>query len=193
MGGAALFVLAAAMLNRMCLALSFPALAVLLGYSYAKRFTAWCHAVLGLSLGVAPVGAWLAVKPTFDLPPLVLSAAVILWVAGFDLIYALLDEEFDREHGIHSGVVSLGPKGALELSAALHAGFVALMGLFGLMTGLGSAFVAALAAVTLVLVVEHAVVTPRDHSRVNAAFFTANGIASVLLFVGVAVEVFARR
>ncbi|GAG00698.1 unnamed protein product, partial [marine sediment metagenome] len=113
----AAFVFAAAMLNWLCLALSFPALVVLLGYSYTKRVTAWCHAALGLSLGIAPVGAWLAVEPSFDSPPMVLSLAVICWVAGFDIIYALLDEEFDRDHGIHSAVVSLGRRGALQVSS----------------------------------------------------------------------------
>jgi 4-hydroxybenzoate polyprenyltransferase len=184
------FVLAAGMLNRLCFVLSFPALVWLLGYSRTKHFSAWCHAALGLALGIAPVGAWLAVQPTFDLAPVVLCLAVVCWVAGFDIIYALLDEEFDRAHGIHSAVVTYGPLGALRLSSALHVAFVVLVGLFGWLTGLGAGFVSALGIVAIVLVVEHLMVSPSDRSRVNAAFFTANGIASVLLLAGVSVDVF---
>ena len=186
----ALFVLAAAMLNRVCLVLAFPALVVLLGYSYTKRFTAWCHVALGLSLGIAPMGAWLAVRPTLDYPPMVLSLAVICWVAGFDIIYALLDEDFDRAHGIHSAVVALGRRGALQVSAALHAAFVILVVLFGSLTGMGALYYAAVGIVAVVLIVEHAIVSPDDLSRVNAAFFTANGVASLLILVGVSLEVF---
>jgi len=190
---AAVFVVAAAQLNRLCFALAFPALVVLLGYSYTKRFTAWCHAALGLSLAIAPVGAWLAVRPTIDLPPLVLALGVVCWVAGFDIIYALLDEPFDREHGIHSAVVALGPRGALALSAALHLAFVLAVAAFGWLVGLGGAFAAAVIVVVIVLSVEHALVTPRDLSRVNAAFFTANGIASLLLLGGTALDLYLRR
>jgi 4-hydroxybenzoate polyprenyltransferase len=186
----ALFVLAAGMLNRVCLVLSIPALIVLLGYSYTKRFTAWCHVALGLSLGIAPMGAWLAVKPTFDYPPMVLSLAVICWVAGFDIIYALLDEDFDRAHGIHSAVVALGRRGALQVSSALHGAFLVLVVLFGWLTGMGALYYAAVGIVAVVVVVEHAIVSPDDLSRVNAAFFTANGIASLLILVGVSLEVF---
>jgi 4-hydroxybenzoate polyprenyltransferase len=187
---AGVFVLAAGMLNWLCLALSFPALVVLLGYSHTKRFTAWCHAALGLALGIAPVGAWIAVEPTIDLPPLILSLAVICWVAGFDIIYALLDEEFDREHGVHSAVVALGPGGALQVSSALHVAFVVLVALFGWLTGLGLPFAGGLGVVMVVLLVEHAIVSPSNRSRVNAAFFTANGIASVVLLGGASVDVF---
>jgi 4-hydroxybenzoate polyprenyltransferase len=187
---AGVFVLAAGMLNRTCLVLSFPALVVLLGYSYTKRFTAWCHVALGLSLGIAPMGAWLAVKPTFDYPPMVLSLAVICWVAGFDIIYALLDEDFDRAHGIHSAVVALGRRGALQVSSALHGAFLVLVVLFGWLTGMGALYYAAVGIVAVVVVVEHAIVSPDDLSRVNAAFFTANGIASLLILVGVSLEVF---
>lgn len=187
---AAVFVLAAAMLNWACFLLAFPALAVLLGYSYTKRFTAWCHVALGLSLGIAPMGAWLAVKPTFDYPPMVLVVAVIGWVAGFDIIYALLDEDFDRAHGIHSAILSYGRGGALQVSSALHAAFFVLMLWFGWLTGMGGAYHVALGIVALVLLVEHALVSPDDLSRVNAAFFTANGLASLLILVGVSFEVF---
>ncbi|MGQ9731352.1 MAG: 4-hydroxybenzoate octaprenyltransferase [Candidatus Zipacnadales bacterium] len=187
---AAVFVFAAGMLNRLCLALALPALGVLLGYSYTKRFTAWCHVVLGLSLAIGPMGAWLAVKPSFALPPLVLALAVICWVAGFDIIYALLDEEFDRQHGIHSAVVALGAPLALRVSVGLHCLFVLLMGLFGLLTRMTGLFLIALSVVAFVLLVEHSLVTPNDHSRVNAAFFTANGVASMLVLLGVSLEVF---
>lgn len=190
--GALLFVLAAAGLNWLCFALSFPALVVLLGYSYTKRFTAWCHGALGLSLGIAPMGAWLAVRPSFDLPPMVLSLAVICWVAGFDIIYALLDEDFDREHGIHSAVVALGPQAALMVSSALHVAFVMLVVWFGWLTGLGLAYYTTVGLVAVALLIEHAIVSPEDQSRVNAAFFTANGIASIALLAGVCIEVFGR-
>jgi 4-hydroxybenzoate polyprenyltransferase len=187
---ALVFVLAAAMLNWLCFALSFPALVVLLGYSHTKHYTAWCHVALGLALGIAPVGAWIAVEPTIDLPPLVLSLAVICWVAGFDIIYALLDEEFDRQHGVHSAVVAFGARGALQVSTALHVAFVVLVGLFGWLTELGAPFAVGLAIVAAVLVVEHAIVSPADRSRVNSAFFTANGIASILLLCGASIDVF---
>lgn len=188
---ACLFVLAAAMLNRVCFALSLPALAVLLGYSYTKRFTAWSHGVLGLSLGIAPMGAWLAVKPTFDLAPMVLSLAVICWVAGFDIIYALLDEQFDREQGLHSAVVALGPRRALALSGALHFLFLILMTVFGQLVDIaGLPYFAALAIVAIVLWIEHRIVSPENRSRINTAFFTANGIASIVILLGVGVEVF---
>ena len=186
---AGVFALAAAMLNWVCFVLSFPALAVLLGYSYTKRVTAWCHGVLGLSLGIAPMGAWLAVRPSLDLPPMVLSLAVICWVAGFDIIYALLDEAFDRQHGIRSAVVALGRRGALQVSSALHAAFLILVVLFGWLTGMGALYYAAIGVVAAVLIVEHLMVSPDDLSRVNAAFFTANGVASLIVLVGVSLEV----
>jgi len=188
--GVVLFVVAAGMLNWLCLLLSLPALVVLLGYSYTKRFTAWCHGALGLSLGIAPMGAWLAVKPSFDIAPMMLSAGVICWVAGFDIIYALLDEEFDRENGIHSAVVSLGSRGALQLSSALHALFIAFALVFGWLTGLGAVYYIAIAIVAAVLITEHGLVKPEDLSKVNAAFFSANGVASMVVLLGACVEVF---
>lgn len=182
----ALFLVAAAELNRLCLALAPLALAWVLGYSFTKRFTALAHLWLGLGLGIAPVGAWLAVTGAFALPPLVLAGAVTCWVAGFDVIYSLQDESFDRRYGLHSLPARLGAARALAVARLLHllalAGFAA----FAFMAGGGPFRLAAVVAAAALLVWQHRLVRPDDLSRVDAAFFTANGILSVgmcLLFL----------
>ena len=189
---AALFVFAAAQLNRLCLLLSPVALAVVLGYSLTKRFTALSHLVLGLSLGIAPVGAWIAVTGEFALLPVVLSVAVVFWVAGFDVIYSLQDEAFDREQGLKSLPARVGNRRALLVSALFHAAALAcLYGSFvlsggGLLFGLGVILAGAF------LVRQHAIVKPGDLSRVDAAFFTANGWLSILFFAFGAADVLLR-
>jgi 4-hydroxybenzoate polyprenyltransferase len=182
---AALFVLVAGTINGLCLVLSPVALAVIMGYSYTKRFTALCHLVLGLGLGLAPVGAYIAVTGTIEWPLILLGAGVMSWVGGFDIIYALQDIGFDREEGLHSIPQRLGAQRALWVSRLLH-GFSFLMILgFVLMqwsaTGghpllLGLALLLFLA----MLVYQHSLVSAEDLSRVGRAFFTANGIASAL-------------
>lgn len=192
-GAAAAFVFAAAQLNRLCLYLSFPALAWLLGYSYTKRFTALSHAWLGAALGLGPLGAWLALRARWELAPTVLAGGVLCWVAGFDIVYSLLDEGFDRRTGLHSAIVRLGRRRALHLARLLHAAFVAAVGLFGLLSGLGPGLYLALAGVVAALAYEHAIVDPDEPSRVNTAFFTMNGIVSFALLAGACVDIFLLR
>jgi 4-hydroxybenzoate polyprenyltransferase len=175
---AAAFVLAAAMLNPLCLALSPIALAIVLGYSYTKRFTAASHLVLGLSLAVAPVGAWLAIAGRFDPVPLVLAGAVLLWVAGFDTIYACQDAEFDRAAGLHSIPARLGVPRALVLSRAMHVVAVALLAaLYGL-APLHPVYLAGVAVIAGLLAWEHTLVRASDLSRVMQAF-NLNGWVSL--------------
>lgn len=170
---------AAAMLNPLCLALSPVALAIVFGYAYTKRFTALSHVVLGLSLGIAPVGAWLAIRGRFELLPIALGLAVLLWVAGFDVIYALQDLDFDRREGLHSLPVRLGPARALLLARAFHAGAVLLLlGVYPL-ARLHPVYLAGVAGVAALLVYEHSLVHPDDLSKVDAAFFTTNAWISV--------------
>ncbi len=175
---AAVFVLAAAMLNRLCLALSPVALLTVLGYSYAKRFTAASPLLLGLSLAVAPVGAWLAIRGRFEAAPLVLGLAVLLWVAGFDTIYACQDADFDRREGLRSMPASLGVPRALAVARGLHAAAVlALLGLYWLVP-LHPLYLAGVAAVAALLAWEHTLVRPDDLSRVMQAF-NLNGWVSL--------------
>jgi 4-hydroxybenzoate polyprenyltransferase len=175
---AAVFVLAAAMLNPLCLALSPVALAIVLGYSYTKRFTAASHLVLGLALAVAPVGAWLAVRGRFEAPPLVLALAVLLWVAGFDTIYACQDVDFDRAAGLHSLPARIGVARALGLARAMHAGAVALLAALYWVVPLHPLYLAGVAGVAALLVWEHSLVRPTDLGRVMQAF-NLNGWVSL--------------
>ena len=175
----ALFVLAAGQINALCLALSPVALAVVLGYSYTKRFTPLCHLVLGLGLALAPVGAYLAATGAFAWPVVVLGAGVLCWVAGFDIIYALQDEAFDRGQGLRSLPVLLGGARALALSRALHVGAALAVAVAGLGVGAGPLYGVAAALFVGVLVAQHRLVRADDLSRVNLAFFTTNGIGSV--------------
>lgn len=189
---AALFILAAAQLNRLCLLLSPVALAIVLGYSLTKRITSLSHVVLGVSLAIAPVGAWIAVTGTLSLLPVVLALAVVFWVAGFDVIYSLQDEAFDREQGLKSLPARLGNRRALLVSALFHAAALALLfSAFvlsngGLLFGLGVLLAGAF------LVRQHALVKPGDLSRVDAAFFTANGWLSIVFFACGAADVLLR-
>ncbi len=179
----AAFVLAAGMLNRVCLALSPVALAWVLGYSYAKRFTELAHLWLGAGLGIAPVGAWLAVTPRLEPQPLVLAAAVALWVAGFDVIYSLQDEAFDRRMRLRSLPARLGAARALLVARLLHAAALAGFAVFARMAGGGPLRWAAVAAAGALLLWQHRLVRPHDLSRVDAAFFTANGVLSVVMAI----------
>jgi 4-hydroxybenzoate polyprenyltransferase len=181
----AVLVLAAAMLNPLCLALSPLALAIVFGYSYTKRFTAAAHLVLGLSLAVAPVGAWLAIRGRFDAVPLVLGAGVLFWVAGFDTIYACPDADFDRREGLFSLPARLGVARALALARLMHVvAFLLLLSLYWL-SPLHALYLAGMAAVGALLAWEHTLVRPGDLSRVMQAF-NLNGWVSLGYFVSTA-------
>jgi len=182
----AVFFVAAAMLNWLCLVLSPFCLAVLLGYSVTKRFTDWSHVVLGVALGLAPVGAWIAVTGSLAWTPVLLGATVTLWVAGFDVLYACQDYEADKaEEGLYSIPKSRGLAGAMVLARRLHAWSLFLL-LVTWMTAsppLGLLTLLGVAGFGLALRYEHTLVSPRDLSRLNAAFFTANGLISIGLFL----------
>jgi 4-hydroxybenzoate polyprenyltransferase len=183
--GAGLLVLAAGMLNGLALMLSPVALMVVLGYSYTKRFTSWSHIVLGMSLGIAPVGAWIGVRGVIESAPIVLAAAVILWTAGFDVIYSLQDLEFDRRAGLFSLPKGVGEWRALALSRLMHVVAIGFLVWFGLIVRMGAVYYAGIVVVSAFIGYEHSLVKPGDYSRVNTAFFTMNGFVSVgfLLFV----------
>lgn len=186
----AAFVVCTWFINPMCFALSFVALAVVLGYSYTKRFTPLCHLVLGVGLSLAPIGAYLAVTGRFAWLPLLFSFAVICWVSGFDIIYALQDEEFDRSQQLYSMPSWLGKARALRVSELLHVFstlFVVVAGVYG---GFGWWYWAGVAVFMGMLIYQHMVVKPGDLSRVNLAFMTANGIASVVFAVFVIVDLY---
>ena len=182
------FVLAAAQLNRLTLWLSPVALAVLLLYSYTKRFTRWSHLVLGFALGIAPSAAWIAVRGSYDARMLLLTAAVTFWVAGFDVLYACQDQEFDRQTGLHSIPRHLGVPSALWIARGFH--LLMLLLLVGLVAvlGMGKLALAGVAAVALLLAYEHSLVRSDDLSKLNAAFFTMNGVISVVFFLFVAAD-----
>lgn len=169
------------------LILSGPVLLWLLGYSFAKRFTSLAHFWLGLALALAPLAAWIAVRNSIAWPPILLGLAVLFWVAGFDIIYACQDADFDRASGLRSIPARLGTSGALRLAAACHALMVVALVALGLSYPLGRVYFAGVAVVALLLLYEHALVRPDDLTRVNVAFFQVNiGISLGLLTVGVA-------
>ena len=185
-----LFFVAAWQINALALWLSPLTLGALFFYSFCKRFTSLSHFVLGLCLGIAPVGAWVAVTGRIEWAPCVLCAAVVAWVAGFDIIYATMDWEFDRQSGLNSMVTKLGIKRALTLARALHVAFLALLVGFGWLAGLGAIYYGAVALIGAFIVYEHALVKPDDLRRVNAAFFTMNGAISVFFLVAIALSLF---
>jgi 4-hydroxybenzoate polyprenyltransferase len=176
-----LFLLAAASLNRLTFALSPVALALLLFYAYTKRFTSLSHFVLGLCLALAPVGAWIAVRGSLALLPVLLGFAVLVWTAGFDMLYALQDEAFDRKAGLNSLPARWGARRTLATSAVLHGAMLPLLYAAWRLAGGGSLFAAGIVATGAALVYQHAIVRPRDLSRLDATFFTANGFVSVTL------------
>ncbi len=183
-----LFFFGAWMLNPLAFFLSFPTLVILCGYSFWKRFSCLSHFVLGLSLGIAPVGAWIAVRGTLDPEILPLMVSVLFWVAGFDIIYALLDEEFDRRLGLHSIVVRFGKIRALQIAFALHGISVIFAALFGWTAQLGWIYYLGTAAFAGLILYEHSLVSPQDITRVNIAFFTVNGVISAGLFLCAATD-----
>jgi 4-hydroxybenzoate polyprenyltransferase len=182
--GAALFLLAAAMLNRLTLLLSPVALASIVSYSYTKRWTLLSHLVLGWCLAIAPTGAWVAVRGSIDSSvPLLLSLVVMLWTAGFDILYACQDIDFDRREGLYSIPARFGIPYALSISRVLHASaFAALVALY-FITHLGLLAAVGVIATGLLLIYQHTLVRADDLSRLNAAFFTTNAFVSIILLV----------
>lgn len=180
-----IFFAAAAGLGKHCLVLAPAVLGLLMFYSLTKRFTRYSHIVLGLALALAPGGVWYALTAEVALLPLALMLAVLLWVAGFDIIYSCQDVEFDRSAGLHSLPAKLGVARALLLSRVFHLIAIACLAAFGWMAGLGTAYYIGLVVFGSVLLYQHRLVSPRDLSRVDAAFFTVNGIASVCYFLSV--------
>lgn len=182
-GNVVLFMATTWFINPVCFFLSPVAMLVVLGYSYTKRFTALCHLVLGVGLSLAPIGAFLAVTGHFSLLPVLLSVMVLCWVSGFDIIYALQDEEFDRSQQLHSIPTWLGKAGGLRFSEGLHVLAAALAVTIGLMGGFSWLYWIGAGVFVLMLFMQHRLVKPHDLSRVNIAFMTTNGIASVVYAV----------
>ncbi|MGA7885775.1 MAG: UbiA-like polyprenyltransferase [Acidobacteriaceae bacterium] len=189
----AVFLLGAAELNRLALLLAPLVLVILFLYSYTKRFTRWSHLFLGLALGLAPTGAWIAIRGTLDPRILVLTAAVLFWVAGFDVLYACQDEAHDRSSGLLSVPATLGTGAAFFVARAMHLAMLALLLWLVALFHLGPIAIVGVGAVALLLLWEHLIVSPNDLSRLNAAFFTMNGVISVIFFLFVATDLLLRR
>jgi 4-hydroxybenzoate polyprenyltransferase len=189
----AVFIFAASRLNHLALLLSPVALAVLLSYSYTKRFTRWSHLVLGFSLGIAPAAAWIAVRGSLDPRILILTAAVTFWVGGFDVLYACQDYEFDRSYGLRSVPRYVGISKALMFARLLHLAMIGLLIWLVVAFHLGGLAFVGIAAVALLLGYEHSLVSHDDLSKLNAAFFTMNGVISVVFFAFVAGDLLLRR
>ena len=179
-------------INRLCLLLSPVALAIIFLYSLTKRFTHWSHFFLGFALSVAPVGAWLAVRGRFEIAPLALALAVLLWVAGFDIIYATQDHEFDRAEGLHSLVVKLGVPRSLRVAELLHWLMLALLAGFGMLAGMGASYFASLAVVAGAIVFEHRSARRLDIAGINRAFFQSNAVVSLVFVAAIALDLFLR-
>lgn len=188
-----LFIAATALINPLCLYLSPVALFVVLFYSYTKRFTALCHLVLGLGLSLAPIGAYIAVTGQFNIVPLFYSFAVLFWVSGFDIIYALQDENFDREEKLHSIPAAMGIKNALRLSVVLHvlSAICVILPLF--YTSFSWVYYIGIAFFCSMLIYQHLLVKPNDISKVDRAFATTNGYASVIFAICFLVDAFIRN
>jgi 4-hydroxybenzoate polyprenyltransferase len=186
------FLIAAGQLNQLTLILSPIVLLVLFGYSYMKRITRWSHLVLGLSLGLAPSAAWIAVRGSLDPRIIVLTGAVTLWAGGFDVLYACQDFEHDRSVGLHSLPQASGIAVAFWAARIMHLAMLALLVWFALLFNFGLAGWLGVAAVALLLGYEHSLVSPRDLSRLNAAFFTMNGVIAMVFLVFVAADLWLR-
>jgi 4-hydroxybenzoate polyprenyltransferase len=188
-----IFALGAAMLNPLTLKLAPFALTVVLAYSYMKRITRWSHVVLGLALGIAPSAAWIAVRGSLDPRIIVLTIAVLLWVGGFDVLYACQDFEHDRMAGLNSVPQSFGLNAAFWIARAMHIGMLLMLCWLIALFGLGKTAVFGVVVVALLLLYEHLIISPKDMRRMNAAFFTLNGVISVVFFAFVAADVLVRR
>ena len=190
---AGIFLLAAAMLNRLTLELAPLALGVVLVYSYMKRVTRWSHLVLGLALGIAPSAAWIAVRGTLDVRIVVLTLAVLLWVGGFDVLYACQDFEHDRKVGLNSVPQAFGVVPAFWIARVMHLGMLGMLCWLVVLFGLGKVAMLGVVVVAALLLYEHLIISPGDMRRMNAAFFTLNGVISVVFFCFVAADVLMRR
>jgi 4-hydroxybenzoate polyprenyltransferase len=188
----AAFVAVAAALGPLCLALSPVALGLLYGYSFTKRFTSLCHLFLGLAIASGPGGAWIAVRGDFGWVPGLMMIAVGCWIAGFDVLYALADRDFDRATGLHSIPARFGVTGALAISALLHAVTVAALAILAPVAGLGLPYLIGVGVVIALLAYEHAIVRPDDLSRLDVAFFTLNGYVSIAFFAATLADVLLR-
>lgn len=185
-----LFISVAFFINRLAFLLSPVALGFIFAYSFSKRWTAACHFFLGLCLALSPVGAWIAVRGTIELPPLLMASALLLWVSGFDIIYSTLDVDFDRREGLYSFPAKWGIAASLTAAALLHAGTVAVMVLFGLLERMDTLYFVGVALIAAVIFWEHLMARRLDPKSVNRAFFNANAIVSLLFFWAVVIEVF---
>jgi len=188
-----LFIFTTLLINKLCFYLSPVALAVVLGYSYTKRFTPLCHLILGLGLALAPIGAYLVVAGEFAILPVYFSLAVLCWVSGFDIIYALQDEEFDRENNLNSIPAWLGKEKALNVSSIFHVMAVIFVTLPYIVSDLSWFYLAGVLFFIILLIYQHQLVKPNDLSKVNRAFFTTNGIASVVFAVFFLLDAFLRN
>lgn len=188
-----LFVLGAAMLNHLTLLLSPIALIVVLSYSFMKRWSRWSHVVLGLALGIAPSAAWIAVRGSLDARIVVLTLAVLLWVGGFDVLYACQDFEHDCRSGLCSIPQAFGLRGAFWIARGMHVGMIAMLLWLVHLFGLGWLAQTGVVVVALLLIYEHLLISPTDLRRMNAAFFTLNGVISVLFFCFMAAAVFTHK
>jgi len=185
---AAVFVLACAFLNTVCLILSVPALIWVSVYSLSKRFTWLCHFILGSVLGLAPIAGWIAFDPVWHPAYICLFLGVLFWVAGFDILYAAQDSEFDKGVGLHSLPSDFGLESAFALSGFCHVNAALFLGLAGVLAAAGMWYFIAWGITTLILLLEHIIISPNDLSRINVAFFTLNGVVSLLLLAGVAAD-----
>jgi len=179
-------------INPLCFWLSPVALLVVCFYSYTKRFTDFSHFFLGLALGIAPLGAWLAVRGTFDWPPIILAVAVGFWLVGFDIIYATQDHEFDKQHGLHSLPVRLGITGSLCAARVAHAMTAVLLLAFGLISNLRVPYYLGLGIIVICLVVQHMLARKQDPASLNVAFFRMNAVISAVFLGSVVVDVVSR-
>ncbi|SCY70675.1 UbiA-like polyprenyltransferase [Desulfoluna spongiiphila] len=184
-GSSLVFIFAAAMLSPLCFKLSFPVLLLLGAYSFTKRFTWLCHIYLGFAISMAPLGAWIAVTGGFSWGILTLSLALLTYIAGFDILYACQDSDFDREKGLHSIPATMGIKKAMQISTGIHAATFGFMLLLWPVFSLGWPYGLAVALIGALLVVEHKLVNPKDLTHVNIAFFHMNSIISMVLFAGI--------
>src|SRR5580698_4172650 len=190
---AGVFFLGAAMLNRLTLELAPIALIVVLVYSYMKRVTRWSHVVLGLALGIAPSAAWIAVRGSLDWRIVVLTGAVLLWVGGFDVLYACQDFEHDRAVGLNSVPQAFGLVPAFWIARAMHVGMLLMLCWLVVLFSLGKLAMLGVVIVAILLLYEHSIISPKDLKRMNAAFFTLNGVISVVFFGFVAADILLRK
>ena len=185
-----LFVVFAGMLNRLCLLISPLALLIIFGYSYTKRFTNLSHLVLGLSLALSPIGAWIGITGEITIAPFILALAVLLWTAGFDIIYACQDLQHDIKTGLHSIPCKMGIKNSLTLSSVLHFFMVIVLFIFMYFTNLNFVYFGGVCFVGIMLIYEHSLIKPHDLSKISLAFFTVNGIISMILMAVTLVDIF---